>query len=610
MKKSNKKIAIVIAAAMLFVSLCSMATAADNKVGASVSPATKAMKPVRYAGESVKATPRIYVLCFHDIARHDKNNMTTSPAHLNDYITKLKQEGYSFLSLADYAAISEQKRPVPDKSIMLTFDDGYESFYKTVYPILKQQKVPAMMGIIGSWMDRGAGSGIKMSTWDQFREMEASGLVTIAAHSYDLHRPVPINDLGEQSQAAGSRLYRNGRYETEREYKERLTYDFRKIQKQLTEKLGHPVEAYVWPFGVFTEQGLEIGRQAGFKYFFQLSDGYNTPTEGNLLNGNSLLRARRIMIYGNLPKSRLDAFVRSYSVKNRDAFPVWRVNMSDLYVPGNESQTLNNVDQLIERLDMYPQSHIILNLAMDKDHNGIPDSVYFNNNAGIPVINNIAQHIGGRLGAVGHQIFIYIPWLEQWGNGNYESMREPAWQQLRCLYDDAAVILPNSGVYFNNQFLGAVTNEAQEKKVVEQMDVLMADNKRLRSQNNRAIVETPLHYLSQPGQLTKLLRHFEYLQLQLQAGKAAFPAWKQTAAAQLPQDKELQESLIFSFPVADKQRGIWYNSEDIRPYSDYLKHQGFRLFGYTYDANMKDSLWYLPNMMFMETDTLDYYSKA
>lgn len=318
----------ILAGLLVLLAGCAPTMASATTSAPAVSPvqttavATQAVVPASPVLKDTSA--RVYILCFHDIASHDKNNMTTSPRHLNDYIRRFKKEGYTFLSLDQYASISEGKTPVPDKAFMLSFDDGYESFYKTVYPILKKQHVPAMMGIVGSWMDCGAGSGIKMSTWEQFREMEASGLVTIASHSYDLHRPVPINDLGEQSQAAGTRLYRNGRYENEREYTERLAYDFQKAQAQLTKHLGHTAKAYVWPFGVFTEKGIELGRQAGFTYFFQLSDGYNTPTQAHLENGDSLLRARRIMMYGNLPVSRIDPFILSIQRKTGMLFPSGR----------------------------------------------------------------------------------------------------------------------------------------------------------------------------------------------------------------------------------------------------------------------------------------------
>ena len=551
--------------------------------------------------------PRIYVLCLHDVGKPHGVSMTTSPAHVNDYITKLKKDGYTFLSLADYVAMSKLERPVPAKAVMLSFDDGYESFYKEIFPILKKQHVPAMMGIIGSWMDNGAGSGIKMSTWDQFKEMEASGLVTIACHSYDLHKPVPVNDLGEQSQAVGSRMYRNGRYENEREYEERIAFDFQKAQAQLKEKLGHTAEAYVWPFGVYTEKALELGRQAGFTYFFQLSDGYNTPIQQNLDNGNSLLRARRIMVYGNLPASRIEAFLRSYSSKNRNPIPFVTANVSDLYVPNNESQTLNNIDQFLDRFDADPDSVVVLNLAADTNGNGIPDSVYFYNDSGIPVVKNIAAHIQGRINAKGYRVYGYIPQMEQWGGTSYGAMNAAQLQSVQNLYHDMAVYLPDNGLYFDRAFLNENQTGAAYSRTVQLIDELRTDNMAIRSTNNRALAAVPDAFVLRPQQMLELLHHVNYLQVSIEPGKAGFDQWKHTPAARLPRNKKLLEGLVFAYPAFRHTSADWYDSIDIRPYSDYLYRQGFTLFGFTYDAKMDAARWYLPNMSFREKDTLDMY---
>ena len=61
------------------------------------------------------------------------------------------------------------------------------------------------------------------------------------------------------------------------------------------------------------------------------------------------MRARRIMVYGDIPASRMDAFLKSYSSKNRNPIPFIEANVQDLYVPDNESQSLNNIDQFLDR---------------------------------------------------------------------------------------------------------------------------------------------------------------------------------------------------------------------------------------------------------------------
>ena len=85
---------------------------------------------------SAKQAP-IYVACMHDLGRDASNSMTIDPKTLENHINKLRKEGYTFLSLKDYVAICKQERPAPEKAIMLTFDDGYASFYQKICIVLR-----------------------------------------------------------------------------------------------------------------------------------------------------------------------------------------------------------------------------------------------------------------------------------------------------------------------------------------------------------------------------------------------------------------------------------------------------------------------------------------
>jgi len=73
---------------------------------------------------------------------------------------------------------------LPEKPILITFDDGYRSNYDLVYPILQEYGVKACISIIVLMPDLPTDN---FCTWGQLREMTASGLVEIGSHSYRLH---------------------------------------------------------------------------------------------------------------------------------------------------------------------------------------------------------------------------------------------------------------------------------------------------------------------------------------------------------------------------------------------------------------------------------------
>jgi biofilm PGA synthesis lipoprotein PgaB len=88
---------------------------------------------------------------------------------------------------------------LPDRAVLITFDDGYRSLYTRVYPLLLAYKIPVVVALVGSWMEGQKRETVRLGdnlvpgtdaliSWDQAREMARSGLVEFASHSYDLHR--------------------------------------------------------------------------------------------------------------------------------------------------------------------------------------------------------------------------------------------------------------------------------------------------------------------------------------------------------------------------------------------------------------------------------------
>jgi biofilm PGA synthesis lipoprotein PgaB len=165
----------------------------------------------------VKAQPagqRFVSIAFHDVADRadelDTDGVTTRT--LAQFFDWLKGSGWTAVSLDDLAAAARGTRPLPDKAILLTFDDGYRSLYTRVFPLLQVYRFPVVAALVGSWMEgRPDGTVLygdrvvprsRFLSWSEAREMQASGLVEFASHSYDLHRGVLANPQGNLIPAA------------------------------------------------------------------------------------------------------------------------------------------------------------------------------------------------------------------------------------------------------------------------------------------------------------------------------------------------------------------------------------------------------------------------
>ena len=195
----------------------------------------------------------------------------------------LKGSGWTAVSLDDLAAAARGVRPLPDKAILITFDDGYKSLYTRVFPLLKVYRFPIVAALVGIWMEGEAGGTVSYGgdrrvprsnfiSWAEAREMQASGLVEFASHSYALHRGVQANPQGSMTPTAVTWAYdpATRHYEDDRQYSARIRADLARSRSQLAANLGRAPRAMVWPYGRYTGPSLEVAKQLGFSFSLTL----------------------------------------------------------------------------------------------------------------------------------------------------------------------------------------------------------------------------------------------------------------------------------------------------------------------------------------------------
>lgn len=236
---------------------------------------------------SASEPPKLTVLCYHDVVDSmegaDPDAVTT--AEFSSQMMLLKTQGYNVISVQDYLDFKAGKKPLPPKAVMLTFDDGYKSYYTHVFPILRAMNFPSVLAVIGSWeaqtpapgeelrspVNNAHGKPLPLITPEQIKELSKSPLVEIASHSFDLHHGVRANTQGSEVPAAAARIY-NGKYESEAEYTERLRKDLAKNSEYLKSLTGVAPRVMVWPYGRFTTQGLVAAEKTGHILSFGLDD--------------------------------------------------------------------------------------------------------------------------------------------------------------------------------------------------------------------------------------------------------------------------------------------------------------------------------------------------
>lgn len=134
-----------------------------------------------YIGEKNIQIP---ILVYHDIVKEEAeiqyDYMQTTKATFEKQLNGLKAFGYHFINYEDLKEYKKGEKPLYKRSCIITFDDGYKGVYENAYPIAQKYNIPFTMFIITENMDT---EGV--ITWEQAKEMQESGLITIASHSID-----------------------------------------------------------------------------------------------------------------------------------------------------------------------------------------------------------------------------------------------------------------------------------------------------------------------------------------------------------------------------------------------------------------------------------------
>lgn len=197
-----------------------------------------------------------------------------SPRELEADLRLLSELGYETVTISDLVDFCEGKRALPKKPIMLTFDDGYQTDYLNVFPLLKKYNMKAVFSVVGAYTERYSTPGIDKHinyahlSWEEISEMQASGLCEFQNHSYNMH---------SLSTRHGC-LKING--ESDDHYIAIMHDDLAHSQSLLEKELGTKPLCFTYPYGGTNDTLRELIPEHGF------SASLGTYEEINLLSGN------------------------------------------------------------------------------------------------------------------------------------------------------------------------------------------------------------------------------------------------------------------------------------------------------------------------------------
>jgi len=181
---------------------------------------------------------------YHDITAVKDVDWDVTPEELEKHFQKLQEGGYTPISMDRMVNHLRTGAQLPEKPVLLTFDDNYLGQYKYVFPLLKKYNYPAVWSVHTRFV--GTGGQKPKANWDQLREMQKSGLITIASHTVN---HLNLKDLSEK--------------EIEKEVTE--------SKKVLEKELGVSIDYFTYPEGDFTDISRDKLKKAGYKAALAMS---------------------------------------------------------------------------------------------------------------------------------------------------------------------------------------------------------------------------------------------------------------------------------------------------------------------------------------------------
>lgn len=347
---------------------------------------------VTLAQNVTKTAPEIsdnlfVTLTFHDVRDDvaktgDRDIYAISTKNLAQYFAWIQEEGWHPIRLEDVWQARQKNKPLPAKSVLLTFDDGALSSYTRVFPLLKQYDFPAVFAIPTSWIngntkdaDQAYGEHNLMN-WDQMREMQQSGLTEFVSHSDNMHKGIVANPQNSMQPAAITREYSPmfSNYESDEAYSNRVFSDLKLSKETLDFELGINSLAIFWPYGAVTKESEEIAAKAGLPMSFSLgsmstlADSGATYQRGLIMDNPSPEMIHEEMM-DFLTFARAD-------YKQRKSFI--RFDLAEMLSPNNQVFD-QKLGQFLNQINSLKSNTILLQTVADQNGDGKIDTAYFPN---------------------------------------------------------------------------------------------------------------------------------------------------------------------------------------------------------------------------------------
>ena len=213
----------------------------DGPATVSAVAAAEAEKPPLVPGPRAVDMP---ILVYHHVVPGRNGVLFVTPETFEDQLKFLKENGFQSISFDDLADYLQYGLPLPERPVILSFDDGWENQYVNAFPLLQKYGFTATFYVVTGYLDHQ-----NFMTVAELKTMIAAGM-TIGCHSRTHPALTGLGSAGLQNEIAGSKAW-------------------------LEQQLGVAVTTFAYPYGAYNATVVAATKAAGFRTARTVDDGYH-----------------------------------------------------------------------------------------------------------------------------------------------------------------------------------------------------------------------------------------------------------------------------------------------------------------------------------------------
>lgn len=220
---------------------------------------------------------KIPIIMYHQITKKTSRTGKYSVLYsqFEDDMKYIKSKGYTTINMTDLIEFVNGKKALPEKPIIITFDDGFESIYTYIYPLLKEMNMCGVASIVGEYADfftENPDHNVTYSymDWNQIKELTKTDVIEIQNHSYDLHK--------NHTERHGISIKSNEDIST---YNTEVGNDIKKMQNTMKEKTNYTPNTLTFPYGAYKKETILLTKSLGFDAALLCEERVNIIKQGD-----------------------------------------------------------------------------------------------------------------------------------------------------------------------------------------------------------------------------------------------------------------------------------------------------------------------------------------